>query len=661
MQQQTKPTEAGRHVPTTQTSDGGESRLTIVLSSLLATFLGLMTAALLSAMAGLHHAVVVAPLAIAIGLAFFKQFPNNFAIPKLSRAVAVALTLVVVGAVVSNVALRSNLVVAGRDGGTYANTAAFLVDGSNLFPAAIEEPFAGRDLDFASPGFVVRDDGTFWQQFLHSTSAALGFVGELFGRGAMFSFNGLLSGIGILSLFALGRRFMAEWWALAAATLMAVTLPYVHYSRGTFTEIATMTLIAGGLWAGHVAIQNQPRFAFGAGLLLGGAATVRVDAWMVGVSVAALLFTTVWLSEQHETWVARRMLTGFALMAIVGLVDIAFFGEPYLGIVGKFLIPLVAAVIALRVLIPMTTTAEFKKLADFIQRNRHHVANLLTIVVAAALVYLWLIRPLLGPSRANNTYGLEPIQLREGLTVDTTRNYAEQSVWWLTWYIGVPLTALGFAGFIAALRQSILKGQAAVRLAVLVFAVPAFTYLVRPSVNPDQIWAIRRFTPVVLPGLLLFGFAMLAHFFSRQGVGTRGRGLVAALALVVSLPVVFISAPLLGVADRPGVDAQFSRLCDSLGDAASVLLINDVPERPLSGLLGPPLRAWCGVSIAGAAPELAPSIDADAVIASDPDLIPGGARLTQTLAADAWEARLTQAPAATELRSIELFIGFPRG
>ncbi len=659
MQQQTKPVEAAQRPSPSPATGNGESRLTLLLSFALAAFLGLMTAGLLAAMAGLHHAIVVGPLAAIIGAALFKALPNNLAIPRLSRAVAVSLALVVLAAVVSNVLLRANLVVAGRDGGTYANTASFLVDGANLFPDAIAEPFIDQDLEFASPGFVVRDDGTFWQQFLHSTSSALGFVGELFGRGAMFSFNGVLSGVGILSLFALGRRFMGEWWALAAAALMAATLPYVHYARGTFTEVGTLVLVSGGLWAAHVAIQAQPRFAFGAGLLLGGAATVRVDAWMVGVSLAALLFVTVWLSEQQETWVARRLLTGFAVMAILGLIDIAFFAEPYLGLVGKFLIPLIAAVIMLRVLMPMTKTDEFQKLANYVQRNRHHVANLVTIAVSAVLIYLWFIRPLLGPSRANNTYGLEPIQIREGLTVDTTRNYAEQSVWWLTWYLGVPLTAVGFAGFVAALRQSIAKGSAAIRLAVLIFAVPAVTYLIRPSVNPDQIWAIRRYTPVVLPGLILFAFGLLAHYYAKQAAGTRIRSLIVAVAVVISLPVLFISAPLIAVADRPGVEAQFSGLCDSLGDAESVLLVNDVPERPLSGLLGPPLRAWCGVSIAGAAPQQVGAIAADAVIASDPTLIPGGAQLTATLEADAWEASLTGAPDATEVRSIELFVGFP--
>lgn len=662
MQQQTKSVEAARHLTSPTATGEGESRLTPLLSASLAAFLGLLTAALLAAMVGLHHAIVVGPLTAVIGVALYRQLPTNLAIPRLSKAAAVTLALVVLAAVVSNVLLRSNLVVAGRDGGTYANTAAFLVDGANLFPEAIAEPFTGQDLSFASPGFVLRDDGTFWQQFLHSTSSALGFVGELFGRGAMFSFNGVLSGVGILSLFALGRRFMGQWWALAAATLMAATLPYIHYSRGTFTEIPTLVLITGGLWAGHVALQAQPQLAFGSGLLLGGAALVRVDAWMAGIGVAALVFFTVWFSEEQESWVARRMLTGFAIPAVLGFIDLTVFSVPYFGLLRASIVPLVAAVVMLRVLVPAGETKELRQLAELVQRNRKQVATMLAVSAGLGLAFLWLVRPSLFPSRvfsSQGPYGLEVIQVREGLTVDPNRNYAELTVWWLTWYIGVPLTLLGFAGFIGALRRSVVKGSAAIRLVTLTFLVPALTYLVKPSVNADQIWAIRRFTPVVLPGLILFAFGLLAHFHAKQAPGSRSRNLIVALAVVSSLPVHFISAPLIAVADRPGVEAQFSGLCDNLGDAESVLLVNDIPDRPLSGLLGPPLRAWCGVSIAGAAPEQVAAIAADAVIASDPALIPGGAQITQTLEAEAWQARLTGAPDTTEVRTIEVFIGFP--
>ena len=91
--------------------------------------------------------------------------------------------------------LHTELVIAGRDGATYANTAAFLIDGTDLFPTAVEAPFVGVDgLEFQSPGFVPRDDGRFWQQFLHATSTVLATFGELGGTAAMYWVNPIIGG-----------------------------------------------------------------------------------------------------------------------------------------------------------------------------------------------------------------------------------------------------------------------------------------------------------------------------------------------------------------------------------------------------------------------------------------------------------------------------------
>ncbi|NND03469.1 MAG: hypothetical protein HKN91_11840, partial [Acidimicrobiia bacterium] len=508
MQQEIESVEAARGALADANDGERESRLTALLSALLAAFFGLLTAALLAAMAGFHHWFVIAPLAVLIAFGVRRLLPSESAIPSLSRAAAMGLMLVVVGAVLSNVVLRSNLVVAGRDGATYANTAAFLVDGSNLFPDGISEPFSVEDgLSFGAPGFVLRDDGTLWQQFLHSTAAAMGFVGELLGRGAMFSFNAFVSGIGILGLFALGRRFMGEWWALGAATVMGLSLPYVYYSRGSFAEIATLTLIAGGLWTAHAALANQPQLALGGGLLLGGAAVVRVDAWMIGLALAAFLVTTTWLREQQEAWIAGRLFTGFAIAAFIGLLDLALFALPYLTILRSTLIPLLLAVVVVRLLEPLVRSEAIRSLGDRIQSRPVLVGNVVATIGGAIILYLWIVRPLLPPAQIpvpNGLYGLEAIQIRDGIAVDPSRTYFEQSVWWLTWYIGLPLTAIGFMGFVGSLRKSLVRNMAAIRLIILMFAVPALIYLVRPAVNPDQIWAIRRFTPVILPGLVLF-------------------------------------------------------------------------------------------------------------------------------------------------------------
>lgn len=52
---------------------------------------------------------------------------------------------------------------------------------------------------------------------------------------------------------------------------------------------------------------------------------------------------------------------------------------------------------------------------------------------------------------------------------------------------------------------------------------------------------------------------------------------------------------------------------------------------------------------------------AEAVIAARPELLPGAAGLEYVLEAQSWERRLTTAPRATTIRSVQLFIGLAGG
>lgn len=635
------------------------SRLPLVVSAALAATFGLLSAGLLLAMAGLHHAALQAPVAVIIAVALYRLLPSQRLEPQLSGAIVTALTVAVLIIVSSNFILRSDLVIAGRDGGTYANTASFLVEGSNLFPVAAEEPFIGSDLEISGPGFVAKPDGTFYQQFLHATPATYAFFGELFGKGALFNVNALLSGVAALAIFALALRFVAAWWAMLAMVATALTLPFAYYSRGTFSEIATLTLTVGGLWAAHIALSGHRRVALGAGILLGGAAIVRVDAWFIGIALAALVFTTTWLEEEEATEAAARIYGGFAVVAAVGLIDLVFFSEPYLANVGKRLLPLIVVTIGLRVAAPLASGDRMRQMATWVKQHQNAVGNGLALAVLAVVGYLWFVRPLLTPLLAEAAYGLEPIQLAEGNPVEPNRSYAELSVRWLTWYLGIPVVLVGFLGLAAAVRHSTARHAAALRLVTLAFLVPAVTYLVKPAVNPDQIWAIRRYLPAVIPGLAIFAVAMLAWAVSLIPQ-RRWTPLVAiGISVAAIAPLLAASAPLLLETDRADLESQFSGLCTALGDAESVLLISQEGVTPLTWNVGPPLRSWCGVSIAGTMEGTAIAIPVDAVIAADPALLPGEADVFYKLESDTWESRLTAAPETTIRRSLDFYISFP--
>lgn len=637
-------------------SGAGDSRLTGVVSGSLAGLTALLAASLGAAMLGLHHAVVVVPAAALGAIGLYRTMPRAGAIERLSRPLSVALTLLIVVVVLSNFSLRSETVITGRDGGTYAATAAFLVEGDDLFPEAVEEPFIGQDLDYLAPGFVVRPDGTFWQQFLHATPATYAVFGELFGMSAIFGINAFISGIGVLALFALGRRFMSGWWALLACALIAGSLPFAYYARGSMSEMASLTLAAGGVWAAHVALSGHPRVSLGAGLLLGATAMVRVDMWMIGISLALLAFTTTWFREEQAAWVATRLFTGFFIAAAIGLIDLTFFAEPYLANVGKLLLALIVVAVVVRAAVPAAATAGMRRLAELVQRHSAALGAAVGAMFIAFVAYRWFIRPLLGPITGGGAYDLEAIQIAEGNPVEPGRNYRELSVWWLAWYLGIPVLIAGFVAMAGGLRRSIARGQASLRMAILILIVPLLTYIIRPSINPDQIWAIRRFLPVVIPGVTIAAVALAALGWSKLARGSRARTLTVGLVAVATLPLLLTSARLIGEPDRSGVAEQFAGLCDSLSDSESVLVVNNDNELPLTWLIGPPLRAWCGVSVAGVSPSRASELTADAIIATSPDALPAAPTVQHELSAKVWESRLTAPPQATELRRVDLYI-----
>ena len=128
-------------------------------------------------------------------------------------------------------------------------------------------------------------------------------------------------------------------------------------------------------------------------------------------------------------------------------------------------------------------------------------------------------------------------------------------------------------------------------LALLVLVTPQFLlYLNRMSIFPDQIWAMRRFLPVIIPVLLVGAAVTLAALWSKGVVGRGGAVVVAAAMVAMTL------ATTLPVArDRQwvGTLGEVNVACDSVGDDAAILL-DDVGA---SSLFAETLRARCDVPV----------------------------------------------------------------
>jgi hypothetical protein len=611
-----------------------------------------MASGLLLAMVGLHVSWAQLPLAVGLVYLQIRLAPPPAPISRLGRHHLVLIAVIALS-VAAGIANHAELLLAGRDGATYTNSALWLIDGTNLHPAAVSPELGGIEgLTFGSPGFVLRPDGTYWLQFLHAPSTFFAMVGEIAGPGAVLWANTLVGAIALLAFYCLSRRFLDPWSAVWSTGLLAVTLPFIYFSRATFSETAGLAFGLGGLWLALEALERMDgRMGLWAGVVLGATALVRVDGWATGLALATFGALVTGSTRRH---VVRQMWAGFVVPGVLGLIDLVVYSRPYLSILGAQFLALLCAVIAVRLF--------GERIIAWLRRSARQTSVVAAlrhswIAIASMAAYAVILRPRLETGRGSFPYDLEPLQIAEGLPVDPTRTYAEWSAHWLGWYLGWPLLVLGLIAVSLLARRAAAGGAWTERLVFLWFAVPATLYLARPSINPDQIWASRRLLPVVIPGLVLGGAWVVQEGLSRVGRGwfRLAAGIVA--ATVVSAPVIVAAVPLWDEPEGAGQVAAIRRLCAAT-EGSLVLVVDDEVAGDLSVRLLPPMMALCGSRIAGVtAGELAGAVAALADRRTPMTTI----RLAQTPGPDAvqitaWRSRLLGAPDGTTQWAIDLAV-----
>jgi hypothetical protein len=555
--------------------------------------------------------------------------PKHKSVPWWALAATVA---VAVAFTAWQLAERTEQIIFLRDPATYLEVGYWVAHhGSLPIPdsvAAFGGPHPG--LSFASVNYYPRGSGIV-PQFMTGMPLVLAAAVWLGGLNVALLATPVIGGCAVLSFGGLAGRLAGPRWAPAAAAVLALSLPEQYTSRASFSEPLAQVLLFGGLClladslivnrsAGRPDWPNQDRvLAALAGLALGLTILVRID----GLSdiLPAVPFLGVLLAAR------RRQAVPFGVALVVGvgygLADGYLKSRPYLDLEAPSLRPL-GYIVAATIVVTLAAVLARKQLNKALTTR---VASWLPTVAAigvAAIFVAFAVRPLVqtvaGETDPTSIAYVAELQKLAHLPINGRRQYYEDSLYWVIWYLGVPAVLLGAFGLAVLARKctnALLtwkdpSGAARIWALPLMMALWVIvTVLYRPAVAPDQPWASRRLVPFVLPGLIL-GAVWATTWLKDQAAQlgrTRITAGIVATCCVASLVIPTALATLdLGVTKKSGLTAHgmafrkigtgeitaVNTLCQAIGPDASVVILDSLTADRFAQVV----RGICGTPAA---------------------------------------------------------------
>jgi hypothetical protein len=502
---------------------------------------------------------------------------------------------------VFNVFYTSQHLMTNRDPALYSNSAIWLKDHDNLKIKALNTfgntPGVAHD-DGAGfgpfrPTFHT-DGGVIYAQGIHLLPIFLGLAARLVGISHMLHLNMVFGMTALLAVYGFARILVKRtWWAAVVTGALAGSMPFIYFSRDTYSEPLAATLTFGALTMIWLALKQKNAWLWLiAGLLAGAGTMTRLDGFLTVAE--ALLFIAIFLIFNAANKAASLKMAGFFIAGLVvasmmGWRDAATLSRDYYGSLRpefhKEVAAIAAAIAAGLIFVPLAWyTSLLKKLDNKTRSWRAHVSayGFLAVVTVMMSRPLWYF----------------PMMPKH----PTRRSYAELTTQWISWYIGPVLAVLGALGVAFLIYRIMKKRDLFLIGSLIVILGTAALYLNRPSIFPDQIWASRRLMPVILPGVAAFAVVTLDWLYEEFAPKVRWKYALAGIAsTALLLPPLVTSKPLLR--HREYMELGFvDGICKSLPDKAAVLWVGRART-----ILTQPTRGICDVPALGYGPVSANS------------------------------------------------------
>jgi hypothetical protein len=507
-------------------------------------------------------------------------------------------------------AYHSQYVIILGDPGAYIQFAAWLARHGSLAVPTHATVFGGTHgglLAFASPAAYAPSPSTVVLQFMAGMPMVLAGTMWAGGYHAALLMGPLLGTLAVVTFAGLTARLVGARWAPLAALVVALSLPMQYTSRATYSEplaeillLGGLALVLDGLRDGRTARQARTAAGLG-GLALGIAVLVRID----GVSDVLPVIPFCGAMFVRRRPGAGWLTAGLAAGTVIGVGEGLVFSWPYLMVTNRISVLPLAWLLVVVIVATVAGTWFFRR-RPLPPRFWGWLPDT-ALAGAFALVLAFGLRPHFQHAWGVNNSGQQ------------IRSYAELSLHWVDWYLGLPVI---FAATVGAglLARRCLQGRAGDwALPLMVLGWAAVTFLYRPGITPGQPWASRRMVPEVIPAFVLLAvwaiargaaWAGAAHM-SRLGTAAHAAArlrpaLTVVCALAVTLPAVAanwglgvssVSKGILLTADGLAVKRDYQgeltamqQLCAAIPANGAAIFITDEGQKLMENV-----RATCDV------------------------------------------------------------------
>jgi len=465
--------------------------------------------------------------------------------PAASRGGLIVAAVLVLVAVV-NGALHHGVPI-GRDNMGYLSAAVKLTDtGSLKFYDPLSTAY--------SPYREIEND-VYTSQFLPGYIAWLGAHNVVGGVPLALGGNTLLVLLTLISLFLLGREFSGDRRAgVITITLFMTSYATLWFTRRTNSENLFMALIWGGAWLFIDGVRKRRLGSLGLGFFLYALLPI-VRPEGLAYTAAFLIATVVALVRMKVSEFGSYL--GYSIGAIAAIAAVAVsraYDAMYGGTYYEYAVKIAG------------------NLLTFLYRN-HVLTGIIVVgmmMTGAAWLYRWKLRDrihvrrfaVLALGAVGFLLGLGLIASRVWLSsvqqVDWSQYKAQYVLENFAYYMLIPIAIIGIVGLFR-------RGFPRIFFVVPILILPAFAFLIDPSIAVDQPWFMRRYYATVIPFLALAAGVALVRILTRR----RSVLIVAALLVVLNLSVVW---PVLTFREYRGIEPQLQAFAQRFSEDDLILM-----------------------------------------------------------------------------------------